>query len=105
MLVQVNTGRHLNGSEDLNTRVQDLVERKLRRFAERITRVEVHLNDENTPQKSGSHDKRCQIEVRLAGMQPASVSHHSETHERALDGAVDKIQHLLSSTLGKQASR
>lgn len=105
MLIQVSTGRQTSGSAELNQYVEEMLEAKLKRFGERITRVEVHLTDENTAQKSGGNDKRCQMEVRLAGMQPISVSHHADSHHQALDGAVHKMQHLIDTTLGKEASR
>lgn len=105
MLIQVNTGRQTGGSADLKTYVQEFVEGKFRRFAERITRVEVHLNDENTAKKAGGNDKRCQVEVRLAGLQPLSVTHHADSHDQALDGAVGKMHSLIDTTLGKHQDR
>lgn len=105
MLIQVRTGRQTGGSADLQTYVQQLVENKFRRYGERITRVEVHLNDENSAQKAGGNDKRCQMEVRLAGLQPLSVSHYADSHDMALDGAVSKMHSLIDTTLGKLDSR
>jgi len=105
MLIQVNTGRQIGGSAELIAYVQEVVESKFQRYAERITRVEVHLNDENTAIKAGGNDKRCQMEVRFAGLQPISVSHHADSHDLALDGAVDKMNNLIGTTLGKLESR
>lgn len=64
MKIQVNTDRNLDGSAELITQVAATLEGALSRFSNRITRVEVHLSDENGSQKSGSSDKRCVLEAR-----------------------------------------
>lgn len=73
----------------------------MKRFGDQITRVEVHLSDENSDKKSGKKDKRCLIEARLAGLQPLAVSHEAATMEHAVDGAVDKLMRSIDTTLGK----
>ena len=100
MQVQVNTDNTVAGSEALTRHVEGVVESNLGRFGDRITRVEVHLNDVNGD-KPGDNDNRCQMEARLAGLQPISVSHQAATREQALDGAAKKLQRSLDSTLGK----
>jgi hypothetical protein len=55
--------------------------------------------------KEGGNDKRCQIEVRIAGMQPISVSDQADSHNAALQGAADKMVSLLETTFGKLESR
>lgn len=100
MHVQVNTDNNVSGSEELTRHVEGVVESALGRFGDRITRVEVHLNDVNA-QKAGDDDNRCMMEARLAGLQPISVSHQAATLEQALDGAAKKLQRSLDSTLGK----
>jgi ribosome-associated translation inhibitor RaiA len=101
MLIQVNTGSQTHGSADLTQGVQALIEDKLGRFEDRITRVEVHLNDENGPDKTGGHDKRCMIEVRMAGRQPISTTDHGATHDQALHGAASKMQSQIETIVGK----
>jgi len=54
------------GREELAEQAKATVESTLGHLAEHITRVEVHLNDENND-KGGSHDKRCMMEARLEG--------------------------------------
>lgn len=58
----------------------------------RITRVEVHLADENSDQKFGDKDKSCVMEARLAGFQPVTASHKGSSLEQALAGAADTLQ-------------
>ncbi len=101
MQIQVNTDGQTKGSAELTRLIEDVVEGALERFSERITRVEVHLTDENSSQKGGDDDKRCQIEARLAGLQPISVSHRGASVELALDGAADKLEKSLERMLGR----
>ena len=76
------------------------VERTLGHLGEHITRVEVHLSDENG-KKGGSHDKRCMMEARLEGRQPIAVTHEAQTIDQAIDGAADKLKSSLDHTLGR----
>ncbi len=101
MQIQVNTDNHIAGSAELTRQVEDVVEGTLGRFGDRITRVEVHLTDENGSQKSGDSDKRCVMEARLAGLQPITVSAEGSSLERALDGASEKLEKTLKHTLGR----
>jgi len=99
--IQVNTGNHVEGDEELTRQVEGVVEGALGRFSDRITRVEVHLTDQNGSQKSGDSDKRCLMEARLAGLQPIAVSAEGSSLAQALDGAADKLERTLKRTLGR----
>jgi ribosome-associated translation inhibitor RaiA len=99
MQIQVNTDSHIHGTAELTRKVQAVVEAALGRFGARITRVEVHLTDESSRSKALGNDKRCVMEVRLAGLQPIAVSRHGATLEQALSGAADKLETALTRTL------
>jgi ribosome-associated translation inhibitor RaiA len=105
MQIQVHTDNHIEGSAGLTNHVQEVVEDALERFAGQITRVVVHLSDESSAAKSVGDDKRCRIEVRLAGMQPLSVSFDSGEVGQSLRGAARKMEAMLSKTIGKLESR
>jgi ribosome-associated translation inhibitor RaiA len=100
MQIQINTDHNIAGHEALAEKVSGLVESALSRFSDRITRVEVHLSDENS-NKGGQRDKRCMLEVRLGGLQPVAVTHDAATVDEAVDGAADKVTRLIESTLGR----
>ena len=100
MQVQVNTDKNIQGREDLVTRVQGMVSAALGRYVDRITRVEVHLSDENSV-KAGADDKRCVLEARLAGMRPVVASHQAEELPQAIDGALEKLMRALESDVGR----
>ena len=99
MLIQVNTDKNIVGNEELRRRVNDSVQGALGRYNDRITRVEVHLSDQNSGERGGGNDKRCTIEVRLEGRQPTAVSHEAPSVDQAIDGAVDKASRSIESTL------
>lgn len=101
MQVLVNSDHHITAGEDLAGRVQGVVAGRLDRFRERITRVEVHLNDLNSG-KLGERDMRCLMEARLGGMKPIAVSHEAPTLAEAIHVAADKLERALAHALGKR---
>lgn len=101
MLILVNTDNHIEGSERLTAYVQSVIQDTLTRFAERITRVEVHLHDSNSQAKRSDNDKRCHIEARVAGLESLNVTHDAAEIDLAIDGASDKLVTLLEHRLGK----
>jgi len=105
MLIQINTDSNVEGNEALGQQAEAVVRNALDRFGKQITRVEVHLSDENSSKKSGNDDKRCLLEVRLASLQPIAVSHRAATLEQAIEGAAEKSKHALDSILGRLGDR
>jgi ribosome-associated translation inhibitor RaiA len=104
MIIQINTDNHINGREALAQRAEAAVESILGHLVDHITRIEVHLSDENGT-KTGGHDMRCMIEARLEGHQPIAATHEAETIDQAIDGAADKLKHSLDHTLGRLSDR
>ena len=99
MRVQVNTDKNIQGDEALAARVEAAVTQSLGHLSAHITRLEVHLSDENGTDKTGGHDKRCMIEARVEGRQPTAVTCEAATVEEAVDGATDRLKSTLTSTL------
>jgi ribosome-associated translation inhibitor RaiA len=100
MQIQVNCDNHIESSIRLEEWVRTTIESTLERYEEDLTRVEVHLGDENGD-KPGPHDMRCQIEARPKGHQPISVTHKADTLDQAIDGAAVKLDHALEHLFGK----
>jgi ribosomal subunit interface protein len=100
MQIQINSDHHITGSPQLAGRVQALVRDTLERYSDRITRVEVHLNDLNSV-KGGSSDKRCLMEARVSGVGPVSANHEAPNVELAIDGAMEKLERALEHKLGR----
>ncbi len=77
MLIQV----HFNGinkSDTIDQFAHDQVQQHLTHMADRITRVEVYLKDENGSEKHAADDKSCTMEARPAGRQPLAVDHKGD---------------------------
>jgi len=101
MQIQLNTDNHVQGADSLGDWAERSLRERLGRFADHITRIEVHLSDVNGARVAG-HDKRCLLEARLAGRQPMAVSHEADRVADALTGAADKLARALDTTLGRQ---
>ena len=102
MQVLVNTDNTITGREELEEQVRTTVESKLGRFSEHVTRIEVHLADENS-HKGGDRDQRCTMEARIEGLHPTAVTAHSDTVLKSVDAAIAKLRSALDTTLGKRA--
>jgi ribosome-associated translation inhibitor RaiA len=100
MQIQVNSDNHIDSTSRLEEWVRTTVESTLERYEENLTRVEVHLRDENGD-KPGPHDMRCQMEARPKGHQPVSVTHKANSLDQAVDGAAVKLNHALEHLFGK----
>jgi len=100
MQIQVNTSNGIENKDTLERWADSEMRQALARFAAEVTRVEIHLSDENHAATGGA-DKRCTMEARLAGHQPLAVSHHAASLDDAFRGAADKLKRSLDSTLGR----
>ncbi len=101
MEIQLNTSNGVENKESLDRWADEQIRQSLQRFAGDVTRIEVHLSDENHD-KSGGKDKRCAMEARVAGHAPVAVTHHAPGIDEAFRGASDKLKRALDSTLGRQ---
>lgn len=105
MQVQVETDNHIRNREELARHVESVVADAIDRFADHVTSVQVHLHDDNGPDKAGARDMRCLMEARLTGLKPVAVSDHADNLHQAIQGAVDKLERALDSQLGKLEAR
>jgi ribosome-associated translation inhibitor RaiA len=100
MQIVINTDKTIERHQGLDEHVQSVVTAAVQRFKEHITRVEVHLSDENS-QKSADGGNRCLLEARVNGYQPIAVSDHSVHLHQAITGAADKLKRAIDSALGR----
>lgn len=100
MTIQINTDNNLTVHETFEAELDSLLSEQLSRFSEHITRLEVHLSDENGS-KNGLEDKRCMIEARLEGKQPIAVTDVADTYDNAVDGAIEKLKTSLETITGR----
>lgn len=101
MEIQVNKIHATGEPVPERTEIEEHLEQALARFADRITRVEVHFKDINGP-KQGL-DKQCTIEARIAGLKPMAVTAEGVSVRQALHEATDKLVKLITRDLGKRS--
>lgn len=104
MNIQVTTDHNIEGSAELNTYLENSLSETFDRFKIALTRIIVHLSDENAG-KSGQNDKKCVLEARISHHQPIVVTHHADTIHQAIDAASDKLIRALDTMAGKMTNR
>ena len=104
MKVHLHTDKHVFVDAELVERIEANVEAELARYAEHLTRVEVHVSDDSAGKRTGA-DVRCLIEARPAGRAPIVVTQQSREVASALDGAVVKFAAALDHTFGRRDDR
>lgn len=104
MQVQINTDNTIDGAEAMTVELETRVRERLSRFESRLTRVEIHIGDEDGS-RGNINDKRCVIEARPAGQEPVSVSDQASSIDQATSGALSKMTTALDRTFGKQTGR
>lgn len=100
MKIQFNTDKAINGDERTQDFFTSQIAEELERYQAHITRIEVHISDENG-NKEGTKAIRCLLEARLEGKQPIAVASHADNVELAVSGAIDKLQVSLKTVLGR----
>lgn len=100
MKIQINTDHNIEGSDALSAHIREVVADTMAREAAHITRIEVHVSDENGP-KTGPDAVRCRMEARLESHQPLNVTFDAETVHQAIAGAAEKLVRLVEHTLSR----
>lgn len=95
---------NLKSSTALAARVARSLHRSLRRFAPRVTRVEVHFADLRRA-GAGRADMRCTMEARLVGRKPIAVEHRAGDLYAAIGGAARKLRTALTRSVDRTDSR
>jgi len=90
MKVQINTDKTLSGNNRMQEYFTSQIKTSLKKYENHITRIEVHLKDENGL-KRGFNDKSCTLEARLKGLQPIAITSQADTMELAMEAAINKI--------------
>lgn len=104
MQIQINTDKNIEGSEAFAEHVRAVVEKNLSHYADRLSRVEVHLGDMNAD-KSGPQDHICTLEARPKGMDPVAATHKAANNHLAVEGAAHSLANLLRTRFGKLDDR
>lgn len=100
MTIQINTDKTISGEQRSGVFFSAQIKEALERFESHITRIEVHLKDENG-NKDGFNDISCLLEARLEGRQPIAITSQANTIDLAVSGAIDKIKSAIETIIGK----
>lgn len=100
MQIQVNTDNFIHGDERVTEVAELAVKADLAHFQDRLTRIEVHLKDQNAD-KHGPEHIRCTIEARPRGLEPIAAHHDAADIPAALKGAAKKVRTRLTSEFDK----
>lgn len=100
MQIQINSDKNIEITKEAKDDLKSKVEKKLDRFDNLVSRVEVHLSDENSD-KSGLNDKKCLMEARLLNRQPIIVTDHSDNVGKSFVSSLNKLQRKIDSIVGK----
>ena len=100
MKILITTDNHIVMNRELSSAVESEVDGAIERFERNLTRVEVHLSDENAD-KGGDRENRCVIEAHIDGMKTVAVTDYAATIDAAITGATDKMKRLLEATFDK----
>lgn len=100
MQFQFNSDSSVMGTENVAERIEAMMREKLARFEDRLTRVEVHVSDENAT-KGGSDDKTCTVEARPRGGRPVGVTEHASKVDDAARKAANTMAQRLERIFGK----
>ena len=104
MRIQVNSDKNIGVNAKLTRSIGAQVNRAMKPFGTKLTRVEVHLSDVNS-HKRGLRDKRCLVEARPARHRPLTTTNGAATVETAVRGALTKMRSSLQTFFGKLETR
>ena len=105
MQVIINSDNQVDLQDDFRQHWQTEITSSLQRFSDWITRIEVHLTDENSNSKGGIDDIRCLIEARPADRQPVSIEVRGESAESALADGVQTLGRRLGTMIEKKRTQ
>jgi len=100
MQIQLNTGPGIEGKATLEEWAGDHLRQQLHRFGDHVSRVDIHLSDENSG-RTTADDKRCTLSANLVGAGALAVHENAANVDQALRGAVDKLVRAVSSHVDK----
>lgn len=104
MLIQINFG-DVQHSDAIVTWAEERIRAQLGHLTEKLTRVEVHLRDDNSAAKSSPDDKRCTMEARIAGRRPLAVEHTGGDMYQVIDETAGKLSRAVKKDTERSAAR
>lgn len=100
MQINVNTDNTINKHQGLDEHVDTVVRSSIGRFGDHVTRVDVHLTNENKEKKADGGNG-CMMEARVSGYTPVVVHEHANDLHQAINNAGGKLARALDSAIGR----
>lgn len=100
MQIQFNSDSSVMGTDNVAARIEAQLRHRMARFEDRLTRLEVHVSDENG-RKGGADDKACTIEARPRGGRPIGVTEHAADVDSAARKAAATLLQRLDRHFGR----
>lgn len=101
MRVQFNNDNTTSFDPEFRADTESRIRERLSRFADRLTRIEVHLRDIDGPSTETSRGIEATLEARPASGRPLAATDRARRAGEAVNGALGKIVARLDSTFGK----
>ena len=102
MQFQFNSDSSVMGTDNVAERIEAQLRHRIARYEERLTRIEVHVSDENA-HKHGHDDKTCTIEARPRGGKPIGLHGKADKVDDAARKAANTLVQRLERVFGKEA--
>jgi ribosome-associated translation inhibitor RaiA len=99
MLIQVHQ-HNIDHSDALETQARAAVETLAQRYAGRITRVDVFIEDVNS-HKGGKDDQRCLMEAHIAGLTNIAAEARGRDPYLTVADAADKLARAIESRVDR----
>lgn len=100
MQTEIHISHSLNASEGLREHIDRRLGYALGRFGERISRVSVHISDENGPR--GGVDTRCKMHVTLRPHGTLHIEQDDSNAETAVEVASMRLGQAIRRELERQ---
>ena len=100
MQINVNTDNTIDKHQGLDDHVESVVRSSIGRFGDHVTRVDVHLSNENKEKKADG-GQYCMMEARVSGYAPVVVHEHAADLHQAVQNAGGKLARALDSAIGR----
>lgn len=105
MQVIINSDSQVDLNQQSIEHWQAEITASLQRFSDWVTRVEVHVTDENSDSKGGSDDIRCLMEARPANRQPVSIEVRAGSVDQAISSSTQTMKRRLGTILDKERTK
>lgn len=101
MFVEFNRDNQVSEREASQDQVEEIVNRRLGRIADRVTSAEVHIGHVKES-RTNNPEFRCSIEVRPENVGAVAASAEGVGVEAVVRSACDKVLHAYDKVIGKQ---